>query len=38
MANVWAAGHYFLGARHMRKDLADTEAMNTQMATPGNAA
>ena len=38
LANVWAAGHYFLGARHMRKDLADTEAMNTQMATPGNAA
>ena len=38
LANVWAAGHYFLGARHMRKDLADTEAMNTQMATPGSAA
>ena len=38
LANVWAAGHYFLGARHMRKDLADTEAINTQMATPGNAA
>lgn len=38
MANVWAAGHYFIGARHMRKDLANTEAMNSQLAAPGNAA
>ena len=38
IANVWAAGHYFLGARHMRKDLADTDAMNTKLATQGDAA
>ena len=37
MANVWAAAHYFLGARHMRQDLTDTEDMNTKLAAQGNA-
>jgi MFS family permease len=28
LVNVWAACHYFLGARSLRQDLADTEALN----------
>jgi hypothetical protein len=38
MANIWAAAHYFIGARHMRQDLADTEAMNSRLAAQGDAA
>ena len=28
LANVWATVHYFMGARLLRKDLEETEAMN----------
>ena len=38
MVNVWAACHYFLGARTMRGDLADTQEMNEKLLTEGNAA
>lgn len=27
LANIWAAFHYFVGARHLRKDLEETEAL-----------
>ncbi|MAQ11264.1 MAG: MFS transporter [Gammaproteobacteria bacterium] len=27
LANLWAAAHYFLGARTLRRDLGDTEAL-----------
>lgn len=29
LANLWAAAHYFLGARHLRRDLEATERMNS---------
>lgn len=38
MVNVWAACHYFIGARTMRGDLADTQEMNEKLLTEGNAA
>ncbi len=38
MVNVWAACHYFAGARTMRGDLADTQEMNEKLLTEGNAA
>ena len=30
LANLWAAVHYFLGARNLRQDLESTEALNLQ--------
>ncbi|OGT70526.1 MAG: hypothetical protein A3I78_02865 [Gammaproteobacteria bacterium RIFCSPLOWO2_02_FULL_56_15] len=33
--NVWAALHYFLGARVLRQDLAATEALLKSVAEPG---
>ncbi len=33
MVNLWAAAHYFVGARTMRGDLYDTELMNERLAT-----
>ncbi len=38
LVNVWAACHYFIGARTMRGDLADTQEMNEKLLTEGNAA
>ena len=38
MVNVWAACHYFIGARTMRGDLADTQEMNEKLLTQGGAA
>ncbi len=38
MVNVWAACHYFIGARTMRGDLADTQEMNEKLLTQGDAA
>mgnify|MGYP005989913559 CR=1 FL=1 len=38
MVNVWDACHYFIGARTMRGDLADTQEMNEKLLTEGNAA
>jgi len=32
LVNVWAAGHYFVGARSLRRDLETTEAINTGAA------
>lgn len=32
LANAWAAMHYFVGARSLRKDLATTERANAQAA------
>ncbi|HIG60152.1 MAG TPA: MFS transporter [Gammaproteobacteria bacterium] len=32
LANLWAASHYFLGARTLREDLGDTEALLKQSA------
>lgn len=29
LANIWAAFHYFSGARHLREDLADTAALDS---------
>ena len=33
LVNVWAAIHYFVGAKSLRKDLADTEALNAAPST-----
>ena len=38
MVNLWAACHYFIGARTMRGDLADTQEMNEKLLTQGDAA
>ena len=38
LVNVWAACHYFIGARTMRGDLADTQEMNEKLLTQGDAA
>ena len=38
LVNVWAACHYFIGARTMRGDLADTQEMNEKLLTEGDAA
>ncbi|TAJ93862.1 MAG: MFS transporter [Gammaproteobacteria bacterium] len=35
MANIWAAVHYFLGARSYRADLAKTEQLNKMAAGEG---
>ncbi|MBN1240202.1 MAG: MFS transporter [Gammaproteobacteria bacterium] len=32
LANVWAAGHYFLGSRTYRQDLAETAKLNAALA------
>ena len=37
LVNVWAAFHYFIGARTMRGDLADTQEMNEKLLTESNA-
>jgi len=37
LVNVWAAFHYFIGARTMRSDLADTQEMNEKLLTESNA-
>jgi MFS family permease len=34
--NAWAACHYFIGARTMRSDLADTQEMNEKLAQQAN--
>ncbi len=33
LVNLWAAAHYFLGAKTMRQDLRDTEIMNEKLAS-----
>lgn len=30
LANIWAALHYFLGSRHYRADIAETQRLNAQ--------
>ena len=35
LVNLWAGVHYFLGARTMRGDLLETEAMNERLAKAG---
>lgn len=35
LVNVWAACHYFLGARSVRRDLEETEALNAIGTHPG---
>ena len=37
LVNLWAAFHYFVGARTMRGDLADTQEMNEKLLTESNA-
>ena len=32
LANIWATVHYFCGAKMLRKDLEDTEALNAGRA------
>lgn len=34
MANLWAATHYFYGAKSLREDLESTEALHDDNATP----